>query len=137
MPFDLGKASDPDAPIGFCVLPILGTHPPVAYVSLADYCEIRTDDPRLLDLLAEKATKAARALRIAYGEKECEACGGLTNRLFERFIWIGGNSDFATDQERESIQTCRGCSGLSPDEIASMDELPNADDVKAVEQDAA
>lgn len=117
MQIALGMFDHPEETQGFHVLPILGTHPPKAYLTVAEEDMLATDDPDVLDVLAANATKAARALRIAYGAKECDGCQSVVARVFPRQITIGGNPDYATDGESETIHVCAGCGGVDPDEM--------------------
>lgn len=121
----LGRFEDPDNTIGFRVLPIIDVHPPVAYLTLADGLEVKTDDPAHLALLIDKATKARRALLVAYGWRECDACGQLVARTWERPIWIGGRDDCATEPEQETVRQCQVCAGISDEDVETDDSTIN------------
>ena len=80
--YRLGKFDDEDGMIGWSVLPTISCYPAQAYLTLADGLEVKTDDPARLDLLAEKALRAAQALRIAQGI--CVECGATDREMVVR-----------------------------------------------------
>lgn len=125
MLYTFGKFEDPDGTIGWRVLPPLDRHCAKAYLTLSDGLEVTTEDPVLLDLLAEKAAKAARALRIADGMKECDTCHRLVARTWERTITVGRGIDDSALGDTEVVECCQVCAGLSDDDIDVDDSTIN------------
>lgn len=121
----LGSFLSPDDEIGWHLSPPTPSQnfTPCVYMTLEDGLQGYTDDPKVLDRLAEAAAGAAKSLRIAYGWRECDLCGDVVARVWPKVIPIGG-SDCATS-ETETVDACQGCSGLSDDDVAVEDETIN------------
>lgn len=98
----LAKFEDPDNSIGWRTLPVLGVHPAVAYLTVSDSVELKTEDPEALDVLSEKAARAAHALRLVRDGRSCDLCEDRVLVLYEKVIPAG-------DGDTQTVLACEAC----------------------------